>query len=163
MQAEKLHNIDSNISAFPINTKNDKSLLDLVVFKPSEVAGVWILVEDLIQKACDRSGGFADAEDFKGWLEKGIMQLWVAFDNKEKKIKCVTVTEVKQYPKYKVCDCRITTGTDYKSWVDFMDNVVNWARANGCKKMEIFTRPGWERILKRKGFVKTHVQLEKML
>ena len=163
MQAEKLHNIDSNISAFPINTKNDKSLLDLVVFKPSEIAGVWILVEDLIQKACDRSGGFADAEDFKGWLEKGIMQLWVAFDNKEKKIKCVTVTEVKQYPKYKVCDCRITTGTDYKSWVDFMDNVVNWARANGCKKMEIFTRPGWERILKRKGFVKTHVQLEKML
>jgi len=163
MQAEKLHNIDNNISAFPINTKNDKSLLDLVVFKPSEVAGVWILVEDLIQKACDRSGGFADAEDFKGWLEKGIMQLWVAFDNKEKKIKCVTVTEVKQYPKYKVCDCRITTGTDYKSWVDFMDNVVNWARANGCKKMEIFTRPGWERILKRKGFVKTHVQLEKML
>jgi len=163
MQAEKLHNIDSNISAFPINTKNDKRLLDLVVFKPSEIAGVWILVEDLIQKACDRSGGFADAEDFKGWLEKGIMQLWVAFDNKEKKIKCVTVTEVKQYPKYKVCDCRITTGTDYKSWVDFMDNVVNWARANGCKKMEIFTRPGWERILKRKGFVKTHVQLEKML
>jgi hypothetical protein len=163
MQAEKLHNIDSNISVFPINTKNDKSSLDLVVFKPSEVAGVWILVEDLIQKACDRSGGFADAEDFKGWLEKGIMQLWVAFDNKEKKIKCVTVTEVKQYPKYKVCDCRITTGTDYKSWVDFMDNVVNWARANGCKKMEIFTRPGWERILKRKGFAKTHVQLEKML
>jgi len=163
MQAEKLHNIDSKISLFPINTKNEKSLLDLVVFKPSEVAGVWILVEDLIQKACDRSGGFADAEDFKGWLEKGIMQLWVAFDNKEKKIKCVTVTEVKQYPKYKVCDCRITTGTDYKSWVDFMDNVVNWARANGCKKMEIFTRPGWERILKRKGFVKTHVQLEKML
>jgi hypothetical protein len=29
--------------------------------------------------------------------------------------------------------------------------------------MEIFTRPGWERILKRKGFVKTHVQLEKAL
>jgi hypothetical protein len=33
----------------------------------------------------------------------------------------------------------------------------------GCKKMEIFTRPGWEKILKRKGFVKTHVQLEKPL
>jgi hypothetical protein len=29
--------------------------------------------------------------------------------------------------------------------------------------MEIFTRPGWERILKYKGFVKTHVQLEKPL
>lgn len=163
MQAEKLHNIDSKISLFPINTKNEKSSLDLVVFQPFEVASVWILVKYLIQKACDRSGAFADAEDVKRWLEKGTMQLWVAFDNQDKKIKCVTVTELRQYPKYKVCDCRITTGTDYKNWVDFMDNVVNWARAMGCKKMEIFTRPGWERILKRKGFEKTHIQLEKAL
>jgi len=29
--------------------------------------------------------------------------------------------------------------------------------------MEIFTRPGWEKILKHKGFIKTHVQLEKAL
>ena len=163
MQAEKLHNIDSNISVLPINTKNVKTTLELIVFKPNEVAGVWILVKDLIQKACDRAGAFADAEDIKSWLEKGTMQLWVAFDNNDKKIKCVTVTEIRQYPKYKVCDCKITTGTDYKSWVDFMDNVVNWARSLGCKKMEIFTRPGWEKVLKRKGFEKTHVQLEKVL
>jgi hypothetical protein len=29
--------------------------------------------------------------------------------------------------------------------------------------MEVFARPGWERILKHKGFVKTHVQIEKKL
>jgi hypothetical protein len=29
--------------------------------------------------------------------------------------------------------------------------------------MELFTRPGWERILKKKQFKKTHVQLEKTL
>ena len=91
------------------------------------------------------------------------MQLWIAYDSKLNKVKCVCVTEIRQYPNYKVCDCKITTGTDYKSWVDFMDNVVNWARSLGCKKMEIFTRPGWERILKNKGFVKTHIQLEKPL
>jgi hypothetical protein len=28
---------------------------------------------------------FADAEDVKAWLEKGTMQLWVAFDNVKKK------------------------------------------------------------------------------
>jgi hypothetical protein len=27
----------------------------------------------------------------------------------------------------------------------------------------VFARPGWERILKHKGFVKTHVQIEKKL
>ena len=97
MQAEKQQHIN-NVSVLPINTKNTKSKLDLIVFKPNEVAGVWVLVEDLIQKACDRAGSFADAKDVKVWLEKGTMQLWVAFDGKDKKIKCVTITEIRQYP-----------------------------------------------------------------
>ena len=134
-----------------------------VKFEAEKVKEVWILVKDLIQKACDYSDGFADAEDFKKWLEQGTMQLWVAWDNEVKKVKCVCVTELRQYPKYKVCDCKITTGTNFKSWVDFMDLVMKWAQKQGCKKMEIFTRPGWERILKPKGFVKTHVQLERIL
>ena len=134
-----------------------------VKFEAEKVKEVWILVKDLIQKACDFSDGFADAEDFKKWLEQGTMQLWVAWDNEEKKVKCVCITEIKQYPKYKVCGCKITTGSNFKKWVDFMDFVMEWAKQEGCRKMEIHTRPGWERVLKSKGFFKTHVQLEKML
>ena len=134
-----------------------------VKFEAERVKEVWILVKDLIQKACDYSDGFADAEDFKKWLEQGTMQLWVAWDNEEKKVRCVCITEVKQYPKYKVCGCKITTGSSFKQWVDFMDYVMEWAKEEGCRKMEIHTRPGWERILKPKGFFKTHVQLERML
>jgi len=137
--------------------------MDCIRLESDKVKDVWILVEDLIQKACDRSGGFADANDVKKWLEQGTMQLWVAWDNEVKKVKCVCVTELRQYPKYKICDCKITTGTNFKSWVDFMDIVMKWAQKQECKKMEIFTRPGWERILKPKGFIKTHVQLERML
>jgi N-acyl-L-homoserine lactone synthetase len=91
------------------------------------------------------------------------MQLWVAWDNEEKKVRCVCITEIKQYPKYKVCGCKITTGNSFKQWVDFMDYVMEWAKEEGCRKMEIHTRPGWERILKPKGFFKTHVQLERIL
>jgi len=134
-----------------------------VKFEAEKVKEVWILVKDLIQKACDYSDGFADAEDFKKWLEQGTMQLWVAWDNEEKKVRCVCITEVKQYPKYKVCGCKITTGSSFKQWVDFMDYVMEWAKEEGCRKMEIHTRPGWERVLKPKGFFKTHVQLERML
>jgi hypothetical protein len=134
-----------------------------VKFEAEKVKEVWILVKDLIQKACDYSDGFADAEDFKKWLEQGTMQLWVAWDNEEKKVRCVCITEIKQYPKYKVCGCKITTGNSFKKWVNFMDFVMEWAKEEGCRKMEIHTRPGWERILKPKGFFKTHVQLERML
>ena len=134
-----------------------------VKFEAEKVKEVWILVKDLIQKACEYSDGFADAENFKEWLEQGTMQLWVAWDNEKKKVICVCITEVKQYPKYKVCGCKITTGNSFKKWVDFMDYVMEWAKEEGCRKMEIHTRPGWERILKPKGFIKTHVQLERML
>ena len=134
-----------------------------VKFEAEKVKEVWILVKELIQKACDYSDGFADAEDFKKWLEQGTMQLWVAWDNEEKKVRCVCITEVRQYPKYKVCSCKITTGNSFKLWVDFMDYVMEWAKEEGCRKMEIYTRPGWERILKPKGFIKTHVQLERKL
>ena len=158
-----LLNHKDNITEFPVNTKNSKTKLDLILCKSHEINEVWMYVKDLIQAACDRAGGFADASHVKEWLEKANMQLWIAFDPNDKEIKCVTVTEIRQYPKYKVCDCKITTGTSYKAWVDFMDNVVNWARSLGCKKMELFTRPGWERILKNKQFKKTHVQLEKTL
>ena len=134
-----------------------------VKFEAEKVKEVWILVKDLIQKACEYSDGFADAENFKEWLEQGTMQLWVAWDNEKKKVICVCITEIKQYPKYKVCGCKITTGNSFKKWVDFMDYVMEWAKEEGCRKMEIHTRPGWERILKPKGFIKTHVQLERML
>ena len=134
-----------------------------VKFEAEKVKEVWILVKDLIQKACEYSDGFADAENFKEWLEQGTMQLWVAWDNEKKKVICVCITEIKQYPKYKVCGCKITTGNSFKKWVDFMDYVMEWAKEEGCRKMEIHTRPGWERILKPKGFFKTHVQLERML
>ena len=134
-----------------------------VKFEAEKVKEVWILVKELIQKACDYSDGFADAEDFKKWLEQGTMQLWVAWDNEEKKVRCVCITEIKQYPKYKVCGCKITTGSSFNKWVDFMDFVMEWAKQEGCRKMEIHTRPGWERVLKSKGFFKTHVQLERML
>jgi hypothetical protein len=137
--------------------------MECIKIESNLINQIWILVKDLIQNSCDRAGGFADANDVKSWLEQDKMQLWVAWDNNNKTIKCVCVTEIRVYPKFKVCDCKITTGTNYKSWVNFMDIICKWAKLNNCKKMEIFTRPGWERILKHKGFIKTHVQLEKNL
>ena len=134
-----------------------------VKFKSENVKDVWILVKDKIQAACEYNGGFADAEDFKKWLEQGTMQLWVAWDNEEKKVLCVCITEIRQYPKYKVCSCKITTGSNMKRWVNFMNYILEFAKDEGCKKMEMITRPGWEKVLKSKGFLKTQVQLEKVL
>jgi len=135
---------------------------ELVNFSKEEVHKVWPLAEKLVQKACETNGGF-DAKHILEYLKEGTMQLWMAIDKDTNAVLCVCVTEIRQYPNFKVCDLRITTGNDYERWYDYMDSICKWAKSNGCKKMEVFARPGWERILKSKGFVKTHVQIEREL
>lgn len=134
---------------------------ELVNFNKDEVEKVWPLAKELVQKACQTNGGF-NAEHILEFLKEGTMQLWMAIDE-DNKVICCCVTEIRQYPNFKVCDLRITTGEQFERWVDYMDNICEWAKSNGCKKMEVFARPGWERILKHKGFKKTHVQIEREL
>ena len=90
------------------------------------------------------------------------MQLWLAVTDTNE-ILCVGVTEIREYPNYKVCDAKIVTGKRYKEWFDQIDKVAEWAKEQGCKKMEIFSRPGYVPLFKQKGYVATHVQVEKEL
>ena len=122
---------------------------ELVNFTKEEVEKVWPLAETLVAKACATNGGF-DAKHILEFLKQGAMQLWMAIDENNKVI-CCCVTEIREYPNFKVCDLRITTGEQFERWVGFMDNICKWAKRNGCKKMEVFARPGWERILKQYG------------
>jgi hypothetical protein len=135
---------------------------ELVQFRKEEIEKVWPLAHALVQKACETNGGY-NAEHILEYLKEGSMQLWMAIESESNKVICVCVTEIRQYPNFKVCDLRITTGEQFERWYNFMDQICQWAKSNGCKKMEIFARPGWERILKSKGFRKTHVQIERNL
>ena len=65
------------------------------------------------------------------------MQLWLAVTDTNE-ILCVGVTEIREYPNYKVCDAKIVTGKRYKEWFDQIDKVAEWAKEQGCKKMESF-------------------------
>ena len=56
------------------------SKYEFIKFIPEEIDRVWSLVEDLIQSACDRAGGFADAEHIRQILKNARMQLWVVWD-----------------------------------------------------------------------------------
>ena len=135
---------------------------NLIQFSKEEIDKVWPLAKELVHKACIRAGGFTSEEHIKENCKQGTMQLWLAVTDTNE-ILCVGVTEIRDYPNYKVCDAKIVTGKRYKEWFDQIDKVAEWAKEQGCKKMELFARPGWEKIMKPKGYVKTHVQIEKDL
>ena len=116
---------------------------NLIQFSKEEIDKVWPLAKELVHKACIRAGGFTSEEHIKEHCKKG--------------------TEIRDYPNYKVCDAKIVTGKRYKEWFDQIDKVAEWAKEQGCKKMEIFSRPGYVPLFKQKGYVATHVQVEKNL
>tara|TARA_R110000744_G_scaffold252446_1_gene368244 strand:- start:83 stop:496 length:414 start_codon:yes stop_codon:yes gene_type:complete len=130
-------------------------------FKKFEIENIWPLARDLVQRACDTNGAF-DAEDIKALCKQGAMQLWLVLGENDE-ILATVVTELKIYPNYKVCDARIVIGRQLDKWQHHVKDLETWAKGKGCKKVELFAPPGWEKIMKPKGYVKTHVQLEKEL
>ena len=135
----------------------------LRIWEAKEVDKVWIFVENYIQQALERSGGYADHLHIQDQIKKNLMQLWVAWSEQDQKVYAVGVTELKQYPKYRTMNFRILTGERMELWTKFLEPMEVWAKTQGVTKMEFYARPGWERFLKGKGYNKTHVQLDKFL
>ena len=46
---------------------------------------------------------------------------------------------------------------------DLVKEITNFAKLNKCKRMCIMARPGWEKVSKKWGWQKKHVQLEKWI
>ena len=51
-------------------------------------------------------------------------------------------------------------GRGVREWFHHLEAVKAWGRENGCKRVEVTCRPGWERFL---GMKRTHVVLEEAL
>jgi hypothetical protein len=134
---------------------------DLVHVAYDEVDPFWSLVEPWIDAAAEKSRGKMVGGDVYDMLLEGRMQLHLALDRE--KVRAVCVTEIIEYPRLKVCQILIVTGEGMESWWEMIVGIERWARAKGCQAMKSDTRPGWERFLKEKGYVKTHVVLEKDL
>ena len=131
----------------------------LVTVPAQEVGKWWDKAAPEIERAVKRGGRYT-VQSVKDAILERRMQLWLAVENGE--VICVCVTEILVYPRGKVGSVFITTGRDYDKWAHYMLALTNWARANGCYRMEAWARPGWFRILKKiiTGLRMPHVHLE---
>jgi hypothetical protein len=135
----------------------------LIQFKSHEVEKVWPLVKKHIQSALDRNYNFRNHSDVKQSCMEGKEQLWVVTD-KEDNIHGVCVTAIVEQVNYNIGVVRIATGHDLPLWVDKIKDFEQWAFHNcGCKKIEIYGRPGWKKMLTPLGYEYSHVQMDKFL
>lgn len=133
----------------------------LVGIPSHQLCDIWDRVEPFIVSACARSNGkYLPADVAKALLARD-MQLWTSINGET--VEAILVTQIVNYPRKRVCQLLIATGEDAEHWTPFIEQIEEWAKEQGCQAVEPVPRPGWERILKRYGYEKTHVFLWKDL
>jgi hypothetical protein len=87
-------------------------------------------------------------------VRQGVAQRWEASDGS------VIVSQLRSEPSGDVCDLWLAEGS-LEPLLELHQEVCAWARDQGCRKMRIVGRPGWQRVLT--GYEQTGVVLEKQL
>lgn len=135
----------------------------LVLIPPNNLPNV---INDLYPKiaaATSYSVGKYNGVDIVKLIANGAMQLWVAFDEENDKVEGIAITEIAVYPQRKILKFLCATGDNVSQWLGHMDEIERWGEQRGCDGFQAETRPGWEKLLKDRGYTKSHVILNKEL
>jgi hypothetical protein len=101
---------------------------------------LWRRQRHYLNDAIERARGLYTEADIHRLILLGDMQFWTGKQ-------AAAVTEITSYPQCRVLRFVLAGGDieDIKAWEP---KIVEWARGLGCTQVEIFGRPGWERIFK---------------
>jgi hypothetical protein len=139
--------------------------MQAALVSPDRLPDAWPTVGPLIALACARSSGKFLPQDVARAVAEGRFQLWVGIEGPKSghAIHVMLLTRIATYPRLTVCELLACVGDDRVGWEHLLDAIEHWAKARGCALVQPIARPGWERVLKERGYRKTHVMLEKDL
>ena len=139
--------------------------MKIVNIPSSNLDDVWSLVKKDISEALSYSGNQTDAQFVYDCIKENKMQLWVVWDKDKpttlEKYYGVVVTEVVQRKLKRSCQIFIMTGKHRQKWQHLISVLEDFAEEQECQQMELFARPGWQKILQNYNYKRTHVVLEK--
>ena len=141
--------------------------MNLVNIPSSNLDDVWSLVKKDISEALSYSGNHTDAQFVYDTLKEDKMQLWVVWDKDKpttlEKYYGVVVTEIIQRKLKRSCQIFIMTGRHRQKWQHLISVIEDFAEEQECQQMELYARPGWQKILQNYNYKRTHVVLEKTI
>lgn len=130
----------------------------LVCVDPKEVHKVWPHVARMIRAAVLRTN-LSHTHDVEYDIMNGDALLWLAWNGQ--KIEAAASTIIRETDSEKLCVLTACGGENMHRWVPLLELIENWARGEGCKRVRIYGREGWLRILQN--YKKTHVIVERSL
>jgi len=127
---------------------------------PGAAASQWSVLRDMVDVGYAAGGDFMP-EDLPDQIAAGKVMIWVALDDKTAQVLTVVTTELIPMRLGLVCWIGQCGGERMREWVRFIVKIEEYARAEGCVKVIVKGRFGWERILE--GYKIRTVTLEKVL
>jgi hypothetical protein len=133
--------------------------MQVSIVDTKDIETMWPFIEGYMKRAAKYTYGRFEAEDIKEGLLKQPQQLWIAFDNT--KIYGAVVTEVIKYPRMTALTVHFLAGVDFETWKEPMLKLVQqFGKDNGCKLIDSYGRPGWERVWANYGYTKRFIFYE---
>ena len=140
-----------------ISTSSSDRIISYV--PPQNVQVIWGQVEPLLMKAIIYDDFSYDGRNLLDGVLNKDMQLWISWTDK---VESAVLTQIIDYPKFKVCRWFLAGGSHLHLWMDEMTHQVEtWAKQNNCKRIELVGRKGW--IKKLKDYEAKHIVMTKEL
>jgi hypothetical protein len=120
----------------------------------------WPLIEKWVSEALAEGNADIAPAFVKAHLERGSMQLWLAWEDKRAHGCCIT--ETAESVRGKSVNLVVVAGLDFKRWRPLTQAIKDWAREQGCVRLEAGGRKGWTRYVKSDGWraVRTVIEME---
>jgi hypothetical protein len=138
-------------------------MINISLVPVDEIRNVWDKISKHIKKATDYTYGRYEEIDVLHECLTNKFQLWVVYDEGTEYIGAA-VTEVIHYPRKKVLSVVFLSGDQFSEWMPEIDQkFVDFAKVLECDFVEACGRAGWERKVKKLGWLKRFSIIERPL
>jgi hypothetical protein len=131
--------------------------VDLDCVDPKTVDQIWPLARALIKTAIDKTG-LSDFADIERDVLCGDQLLWLAISDHIEAAATTHLIKTSGKPVLVITAC---SGSQRERWLPLKAQIESYARAEGCSRVRIYGRRGWERALN--DYRAEYVILEKVL
>ena len=138
--------------------------LDIALIPYGAISGTLPAIMPYLVESAKRSRGRASVDDILRFLFAGEMQLWVVFDDETKEAHGHFITEIKQYPQFKmlVIQYAAMLPNNMRQIEDLMQQYAeDYAVRMGCQGIEFVGRPGWKKHAEKYGYTAQSVTYQR--
>lgn len=117
--------------------------VDLCCVDPKTVHEIWPQAKDLIRAAIEQTG-LSEFADIETSILAGDQLLWLAISDHIEAAAVTHLIKAKDAPVLVITAC---AGSQRERWLPLRHRIESYAKAEGCKRVRLFGRKGWEKAL----------------